>query len=623
MKKSIISSLILFLSISLLGYFIYDAKLKMENYFFLNKKIENIILANLQFDLFVKSTLSYENFDIVQNKTATIEKNLTLIYSNKIIQNLKKSELKTSLKNLQNNIDKKLNIIQKVISYKAILNNSFRNIQKLKKFNVNNFGNLYTVIMTIDKNPELNIMQELAKIDKLKYNNKYEKYFLKHATIILKYQAKFNKLNNLLKILQTNKKLEKFHLLYEQYSKSSIFKAQLATIGLFILIWILIIIYLMYSYKLIIINRQLSRFRKTVENSDNIVVITDENETIKYVNEAFTKTTGYTYKEAIGQKPSILKSGKQPDSFYKELEETIHNGKKWSGEFVNIGKSGELSYEKASITPVIEDGKIIEFVAIKLDITNETITQQQLKEKEKLLIQQSKMAAMGEMLENIAHQWRQPLSMISTAATGIITQKALGVSSNEDEVNMLHNINNTVQHLSQTITDFRDFFKSDKTKVLFNIKDAYNKTLNLVNSKFKSSEIEVFEQIIDIQINNLDTELIQVLMNILNNAKDVLETKENQRRLIFVDIYKQNNNAILEFKDNGGGIAPDIIDKIFEPYFTTKHKAQGTGIGLYMSAEMIIKHIGGNLTVKNEEFEYDGITYLGACFTITIPGIIS
>ncbi len=109
-------------------------------------------------------------------------------------------------------------------------------------------------------------------------------------------------------------------------------------------------------------------------------------------------------------------------------------------------------------------------------------------------------------------------------------------------------------------------------------------------------------------------------MNILNNARDILETKEkHQRRLIFIDIYKDKDNAVLKIKDNGGGIPEDIIDKIFEPYFTTKHQSQGTGIGLYMTEEIIIKHMYGTIPVINEKFRFKDVLYKGACFTITLP----
>ncbi|MCK5109921.1 MAG: hypothetical protein KAQ94_00250 [Arcobacteraceae bacterium] len=273
---------------------------------------------------------------------------------------------------------------------------------------------------------------------------------------------------------------------------------------------------------------------------------------------------------------------------------------------------------KTAETKSKEESRFI--VVVFVDITKEIDTIQDLREKEKLLAQQSKMASMGEMLENIAHQWRQPLSVISTASSGIVMQKEFGTISEEQEIKMLNTITNSAQHLSRTIDDFRNFFKTHKEKTIFSVKDIYKKTVSLLESKFKNREIEVVENIKDVEIYGLDSELIQAIMNILNNARDILETKEkHQRRLIFIDIYPHNKNIIIKIKDNGGGIPNDIINKVFEPYFTTKHKSQGTGIGLYMSEEMISKHMKGNLTVENEEFEYEGESYKGACFTIILP----
>ena len=246
--------------------------------------------------------------------------------------------------------------------------------------------------------------------------------------------------------------------------------------------------------------------------------------------------------------------------------------------------------------------------------------EKQNRQKDKLLAQQSKMASMGEMLENIAHQWRQPLSIISTASSGIKMQKEFGVSSEKQEMEILDTITITAEHLSKTIDDFRDFFKPNKDKKLFNIKEVYKRSLNLLESKFKNRNIEVIENINDIELYGLDSELIQVIMNILNNANDILEAKNhNQKKLIFVDIDIQDNNAILRIKDNGGGISPDIVDMIFDPYFTTKHKSQGTGIGLYMTEEMIVKHMHGSINVENKEFIYQNESYRGACFTVTLP----
>ncbi|MEA1915609.1 MAG: ATP-binding protein, partial [Campylobacterota bacterium] len=306
--------------------------------------------------------------------------------------------------------------------------------------------------------------------------------------------------------------------------------------------------------------------------------------------------------------------------FYAELKNTIHQGKKWSGEFVNINKFDELSYEKASITPVFDDdGNIIEFIAIKLDITNEVLAKQHLKEKEELLIQQSKMASMGEMLGNIAHQWRQPLSAITALSSGSKLQKELGLLSDQDFINNMDSIGQTTQHLSQTIDDFRNFFKPTKNKVIFNIEKSYRKTLQLLKSEFTAKEIIIIEDIEDVEVHGLDTEFIQVMMNILNNAHDALIKSKHQKRLIFITIYAKDNTAIVEIKDNAGGIPDNIINKVFEPYFTTKHQAQGTGIGLYMSQEMITKHMNGTLIVKNAHYAYEEDSYTGAQFTITLP----
>ncbi|MEA3316191.1 MAG: PAS domain-containing sensor histidine kinase, partial [Campylobacterota bacterium] len=389
----------------------------------------------------------------------------------------------------------------------------------------------------------------------------------------------------------------------------------------FILLIIMIVFYFIYEYKLRFSNQELLKFKNAVEYSDNIVLITDNQENIKYVNKSFVKSTGYSKEEAIGNKPNILKSKELSKEFYKNMKETIYSGKIWRGEFINRNKYQQLRYEKASITPILNKyGEIEEFIAMKLDVTQDRINELKLVENERMLIQQSKMASMGEMIGNIAHQWRQPLSVISTIATGFQMKIELGMPIEEDEkIENLKKIEETIQYLSQTIDDFRDFFKPDKNKTTFNIKDVYKKTLKLVSSKLVSLDIVLVEDLEDIEINNLENELMQVIINILNNARDILETKKEQKRLIFINIYKDENDAVIEIKDNAGGIPDDIIDKVFEPYFTTKHKSNGTGIGLYMSHEMIFKHMNGMLFVENIEYDYKEVSYKGAKFSIKLP----
>ncbi len=226
---------------------------------------------------------------------------------------------------------------------------------------------------------------------------------------------------------------------------------------------------------------------------------------------------------------------------------------------------------------------------------------------------------MGEMIENIAHQWKQPLSIISSASTSIMLKKDLGLPFEKDEeTKQLTIVNDTVQYLSHTIDDFREFFRPDKAKKVFNLKNCYKKAMNLVESKLKSLSIEVIDNLDDVNIVSLENELIQVLINLLNNAKDVLEDKKAQRKFIFTDIYIENKNAILTIKDSGGGIPENIIDNIFEPYFTTK-ELNGTGIGLNMSKEIIIGHLNGKISVENSTYIYEDVKYTGAVFKISIP----
>ena len=247
--------------------------------------------------------------------------------------------------------------------------------------------------------------------------------------------------------------------------------------------------------------------------------------------------------------------------------------------------------------------------------------QRHIKENQKqyeLLAQKTKLAAMGEMLENIAHQWRQPLSVIETASSSIEMYKEMDILNDKFLDEMVGTISTSAQHLSHTIEDFRDFFKPDKQQTVFNIKDSMQKTFNLLKLQLKAKNITVVQEIKEIQIKGFERELLQVLLNIINNAKDALENVDKER-YIFIEIYEENNNAVIKIKDNAGGIQKEIIERIFEPYFTTKHQSQGTGIGLYMSQEIISRHMKGVITVDNETYTYKDKEYTGACFEVYLP----
>ena len=227
-----------------------------------------------------------------------------------------------------------------------------------------------------------------------------------------------------------------------------------------------------------------------------------------------------------------------------------------------------------------------------------------------LLSQQAKMAAMGEMLGNIAHQWRQPLSLITTAASGMKIQKEYSSLDDETFERSIYSITNSAQYLSKTIDDFRNFFKTDKLSKYSKITDVLEKTFKLTSAQLKSNQISLKKEIIDFEIYGVENELIQALINIISNSKDALILKD-QIREISVKTYIENDEGILEISDNAGGINPEIIDKVFEPYFTTKHQSQGTGIGLYMTEEIIKKHFQALLSIENKKYNIDKNEYLG------------
>ena len=273
---------------------------------------------------------------------------------------------------------------------------------------------------------------------------------------------------------------------------------------------------------------------------------------------------------------------------------------------------------KSLINKVEEKTKTLNEMNKNLENLVEKKTKE-LIQKENILNQQSKMAAMGEMIENIAHQWRQPLSLISTAATGAKLRKDFESLSDTDFYEAMDIINNSAQHLSNTIDDFRNFFSNEKEASFFDINIPIEKVLYLVSSKLKNRNIEIVKNTQEIIILGLVNEFIQVLLNVINNAVDALEESISENKFVFIDIYKEGNNLILKIKDNAGGIKEEIIDRIFESYFTTKHKSQGTGIGLYMSNEIIKKHMNGNISASNKKYLYKNTNYNGAEFKIVLP----
>jgi signal transduction histidine kinase len=223
-----------------------------------------------------------------------------------------------------------------------------------------------------------------------------------------------------------------------------------------------------------------------------------------------------------------------------------------------------------------------------------------LREKEQLLMQQGRLAAMGEMIGNIAHQWRQPLNMLGLVIQELPVSYDLGNFDSDYLDASIARAMQIIFHMSHTIDDFRNFFRPDKEKVAFKVNDVVLKTIALVAPGFKEQQVVIeFNPETDLFAEGYPNEYAQVLLNILLNARDALQQEMIREPKITIGIFRENERAVVTVVDNAGGIPEDIITKVFEPYFTTKGPDKGTGVGLYMAKTIIEKNMNGFLSVRN------------------------
>lgn len=251
----------------------------------------------------------------------------------------------------------------------------------------------------------------------------------------------------------------------------------------------------------------------------------------------------------------------------------------------------------------------------ELNSTLEERIQQELarnRDKDALMMQQSRLAAMGEMLSNIAHQWRQPLNELGIMIQMVRYDHEDGLLDEQKLDQFIGSCMGTIQYMSNTINDFRDFFKQERTTRLFDLESAVRNAVGLVRASLQHAGITVDLQLKrQCMIMGHSNELSQVLLNIINNARDALVERKIADPAISLVCDVADQQAQITITDNAGGIAPEILDKIFDPYFTTRHKSQGTGLGLYMSRMILENKLDGHITVRN--------TDTGAQFLIRIP----
>ena len=370
--------------------------------------------------------------------------------------------------------------------------------------------------------------------------------------------------------------------------------------------------------------KELKKLKTAIEQSPISIVITDVLGNLEYVNPKFLDVTGYTLEEVIGKNPKVLASGNTSQEEYAELWDKIHNKKeKWSGVFKNIKKNGEEYWESAIISPIVNDSNtVVNYIGIKQDISDKVALENQLEDQGRLMIAQSRHAAMGEMISMIAHQWRQPLGSIAATSANIqlkleLETYALESKEGIDEarnyiLGELHDIDSYVQSLSITIDDFRNFYKENKKFVTIKLEEVIEKSINIINSSLIYDNIEVIKEYNSNQeIELYDSEMMQVILNLLKNSQDTLNEKSIKNP--HIKITTENNTVTI--CDNGCGIPENIIEKIFDPYFSTKNEKNGTGLGLYMSKTIVEEHHNGTISVKNID---DGV-----CFSILLGDVTS
>ncbi|MCD4756893.1 MAG: PAS domain S-box protein [Arcobacteraceae bacterium] len=339
-------------------------------------------------------------------------------------------------------------------------------------------------------------------------------------------------------------------------------------------------------------------------SKDGIAILDIESNFINF-NQAYLEMTGFAREELLTKSCIELTSHEDRQKCIDTLSLILKVGYIENYQKICIVKDDKRIVTNMSISLLPDKNRIL---VVTKDITAL-----------KMLEEQSKLASMGEMIGNIAHQWRQPLSVISTGATGMKIQKEYGLLDDAIFYETCDIIDENVQYLSKTIDDFRNFIRGDVTFKLVAISEVLEDTLNLLKASLSNHYIKlILSTEEDLQINANKNELQQALINIINNAKDMLvENVKESERLVFISTRVLDDTSLeLKICDNGGGIPLNIIDRIFEPYFTTKHQSNGTGLGLSMSHKIITQRHHQTVVAYNDEFEYNDKSYKGACFKI-------
>ncbi|MCW8894380.1 MAG: PAS domain-containing sensor histidine kinase [Sulfurimonas sp.] len=396
----------------------------------------------------------------------------------------------------------------------------------------------------------------------------------------------------------------------------------------------------------------LKQYKEAIEKS-NIISKTDVDGVITFVNDEFCNISGYSKDELIGQNHNIVRHPDVKASKFKLLWDTINAKETYKDTVKNMAKDGSTFYVNTTVIPILDENEnIAEFIAIRYDVTKEVLLKEELlqkeieyeelnktlekrvaektrelkelnqtlelrvqdeiaknEEKQRVMFWQSRHASLGQMLANIAHQWRQPLTELSLAMFSI--KKAVQNDKPDDVTKFYDESKNIIKNMSETIDDFTNFFTPQKEKYYFNISDSIQESIRLLDNMINDEMITLKTNLTDIDVLGIENELTQVIINLINNAKDAFVNNSILLREMNISTKKEDGFAIIVVQDNAGGIPKENLERIFEPYFTTKHKSQGTGLGLFMSKMICEQGLNGFMDVSSKK----GVTN----FIIKIP----
>ena len=378
-------------------------------------------------------------------------------------------------------------------------------------------------------------------------------------------------------------------------------------------------------------------YKAIIESTKEGFWLLDEDLRIISINNAFAHILGYEKEELLGKRPyELFALVDEQQTFCEEQANTAHTSKQRSYELTFVTKHGTNVYTIVNATTIELPDNLLRTFAFITDITEQKEIEQRLLEqqhsinelnsdlelrveteveknrnKDRIMYQQARLATMGEMIGNIAHQWRQPLNIIALIIQEFYISGQLGTLTHEKLEKEYTRANSVLQYMSDTIDDFRTFFQHSEESEMFSVNDALNSINTLVSKGLDHNNIEMDITVNkELQIYGHHNEFVQVLLNLINNSREAI-VAQGKSGLIKIDANDSDNTILIKVEDNGGGINEKDMEQIFEPYFTTKHQTQGTGLGLYMSHQIIVNNMNGSIFAENRGD--------GTCFSITLP----